>query len=52
MSNNKTYGYNISNGGNSIGKHTEETKLKNKRLVMGEKFFVIIKFFETLGDLC
>ena len=27
-SNNRDYGYNISNGGNSIGKHSEETKIK------------------------
>ena len=48
MSNNKTYGYNISNGGNSIGKHTEETKLKIK-ISNGRKVICDNKIFETLG---
>lgn len=49
MSNNKTYGYNISNGGSSIGKHTEETKLKIK-ISNGRKVFCDNQIFETLGD--
>lgn len=40
-SNNKKYGYNISNGGNALGKHSEETKkkisLKNKNRVFSEE---------------
>lgn len=28
LSNNRTYGYNISNGGNTVGSHSQETKLK------------------------
>jgi len=35
--NNRNIGYNIANGGNSIGKHSEETILKMKESKMGEK---------------
>ena len=39
LSNNKYYGYNISNGGESIGKHSEESKLKmsEARKLVGKK---------------
>lgn len=40
-SNHKNYGYNIENGGNSIGKHSEETKkkigMKNKGKIVSEE---------------
>lgn len=32
LSNNHTYGYNLSNGGNSKGKHSKETKLKISKI--------------------
>lgn len=35
LSNNRTYGYNISNGGESIGKHSEESKKKMSELRKG-----------------
>lgn len=36
-SNNKNYGYNIENGGNSVGKMSEETKLKISLAERGKK---------------
>ena len=36
-SNDRQYGYNIANGGNSIGKHSEETKIKIKKASTGRK---------------
>ena len=35
-SNNPKYGYNISNGGNTVGTHSEETKLKISRIKKGK----------------
>ena len=40
-SNNSNYGYNIENGGNSIGKHSKETRLKISIANKGRKNFKI-----------
>lgn len=37
LSNNREFGYNIDNGGNSIGKMTEETKVKISQSKIGKK---------------